>query len=144
MRKNLEKGKYIVLTFLLVFLCGALKSNVFAGETDEKIVKVGYYENENFQEGASEGAAKSGYAYEYYQKIATYNGWRYEYVYGSWTDIYNAFVAGDIDLLAGLGYSEDRLDIMNYPNNPMGFESYYLFVRGDDTTFTIFSCASIA
>lgn len=88
---------------LISFLVVVFNNNVYAEETNEKVVKVGYYENENFQEGASEGAVKSGYAYEYFQKIATYNGWRYEYVYGSWSDIYDAFVNGDIDLLAGLG-----------------------------------------
>ena len=137
MKRIAKKGRYIVLTFLIVLLAIVLKCNAYAEETTEKIVKVGYYENEKFQEGASEGAVKSGYAYEYYQKIATYNGWRYEYVYGSWSEIYDAFVRGDIDLLAGLGFAEERLEIMNYPNNPMGFESYYLFVRGDDATVTV-------
>ena len=130
-------GKYIVLTLILTLLFGAFECNVYADETGVKIVKVGYYANENFQEGASEDEVKSGYAYEYLQKIATFNDWRYEYVYGSWSDIYDAFVKGDIDLLAGLGYSENRLEIMNYPNYPMGFESYYLYIRGDDTTITI-------
>ena len=137
MKKNSEKARYILFAFLIVFLCGAFKCNVFADETDEKIVKVGYYENENFQEGASEDAVKSGYSYEYLQKMATYNGWRYEYVYGSWSELYDAFVNGDIDLLAGLGYAEERLEIMNYPNYPMGYESYYLFIRGDDTEITV-------
>ena len=137
MRENYRKRKHFAFAFLIIFLCGAFNCNVFAEETDEKIVKVGYYENENFQEGAAEGVRKSGYAYEYYQKLATYNGWRYEYVYGSWSEIYDAFVNGDIDLLAGLGYAEERLEIMNYPNYPMGYESYYLFVRGDDTDISI-------
>lgn len=134
---TMKKGKYVILTLLTVFLFIVLKSNAFAVETDEKVVKVGYYENENFQEGASEGALKSGYAYEYYQKIATYNGWKYEYVYGSWSEIYDAFVNGDIDLIAGLGYAEERLEIMNYPNYPMGYESYYLYISGDNTEITI-------
>lgn len=60
-----------------------------------------------------------------------------EYVYGSWAEIYDAFIKGDIDLLAGLGYAEERLEIMNYPNYPMGYESYYLFVRGDGLTITV-------
>lgn len=137
MKKLTKKETQIAFAFLIMISFMIIKCNVFAYETDEKIVKVGYYENENFQEGASEGEVKSGYAYEYYQKIATYNGWRYEYVYGSWSDIYDAFVKGDIDLIAGLGYAEERLEIMNYPNYPMGYESYYLFVRGDDPTITI-------
>ena len=40
-----------------------------------KTVRVGYYENEVFEEGAAEGAVKSGYAYEYYRKISEYTGW---------------------------------------------------------------------
>ena len=120
MRNTVKKIHYIVPAFLIVLLFIAFKNTGFAQAFDEKIVKVGYYENENFQEGASEGTAKSGYAYEYFQKIATYNGWKYEYVYGSWSELYDAFVNGDIDLLAGLGYAEERLEIMNYPNYPMG------------------------
>ena len=137
MKKIIEKGKYIGLTFLIMLLFLGLKCNAYADEANDKVVKIGYYENEKFQEGASDGSVKSGFAYEYYQKIATYTGWRYEYVYGSWSDIYEGFVNGDIDLLAGLGYAEERLEIMNYPNNPMGYESYYLFVRGDDSTITM-------
>lgn len=137
MRKIYENSKYFLFAFLIAFLSVVFNSNVFAGETNGKVVKVGYYENENFQEGASEGAVKSGYSYEYLQKIASYTGWKYEYVYGSWSEIYEAFVKGDIDLLAGLGYAEERLEIMNYPNYPMGYESYFLFVRGDDSTISI-------
>ena len=137
MRKFVKKGKYIVPAFLIIILFAVLKNNVSAEDITENVVRVGYYEKENFQEGASEDAVKSGYAYEYYQKMATYTGWRYEYVYGSWSEIYDAFVKGDIDLLAGLGYAEERLEIMNYPDEPMGYESYYLFVRGDDATITI-------
>ena len=132
-----KKGKYIVFAILIICLSTAFKCDIFAEEINDKVVKVGYYENENFQEGASEDAVKSGYSYEYLQKIATYNGWKYEYIYGSWSDMYDAFVKGDIDLLAGLGYAEERLEIMNYPNYPMGYESYYLFVRGDDSEITV-------
>ncbi len=47
-----------VLLALLLPLCA-----IFA--SDNNVVKVGYYENEVFQEGAEEGAVKKGYAYEY-------------------------------------------------------------------------------
>ena len=51
-------------------------------DAEAKIVRVGYYEEEVFQEGAEEGAVKTGYAYEYYRKISEYTGWKYEYIYG--------------------------------------------------------------
>ncbi|MBQ0042950.1 MAG: GGDEF domain-containing protein [Lachnospiraceae bacterium] len=137
MRRIINIGKYIAFAFWFALVFAVLKCDALAEETDAVVVKVGYYENENFQEGAAEGAVKTGYSYEYLQKIATYNGWRYEYVYGSWTEIYEAFTKGEIDILAGLGYAQERLEIMNYPNYPMGYESYYLYIRGDDETITL-------
>lgn len=53
-----------------------------AAEAEQKTVRVGYYVNDFFQEGASEDDVKSGYGYEYLRKVAYYSGWKYEYVYG--------------------------------------------------------------
>ena len=73
-------------------LCLALLSLLFwsllpvhaAAESDPETVRVGYYENEVFEEGAADGAVKTGYAYEYYRKLSEYTGWKYEYVYGGY------------------------------------------------------------
>ena len=59
---------------------------VFA-ETPSTIVRIGYFENEIFQEGAEKGAIRRGYAYEYYRKLSEYTGWEYEYVYGSFAEL---------------------------------------------------------
>ena len=103
---------------------------------DTKPVRVGYYENEIFQEGAEEGAVKTGYAYEYYRKLAEYTGWKYEYVYGSFSDLYQMLLDGEIDLLAGLARKEDRIGLIGYPEGAMGHESYNLVKREDDTEIT--------
>ena len=67
----------------LIILAGILfPARTFAVDNNSVTVKVGYYENEVFQEGAEQGAVKTGYAYEYYQKLSEYTGWRYDYVYG--------------------------------------------------------------
>ena len=99
-------------------------------------MRVGYYENEVFQEGAEEGAVKTGYAYEYYQKLSEYTGWRYEYVYGSFSELYQMLLDGDIDLLAGLAWREDRAGLIGYPTAVMGNESYYLVRHGEDLEIT--------
>lgn len=39
-----------------------------------KVVRVGYYENEVFQEGAGDGKIRTGYAYKYYRKLSEYTG----------------------------------------------------------------------
>jgi len=107
---------------------------VKATSVEPKTVKIGYYENEIFQEGASNGAVKSGYAYEYYMKLSEYTSWKYEYVYGSFNDLYQQLIDGEIDMMAGLAYREERTEFISYPELPMGSESYNLIKRvGDDT-----------
>ena len=119
----------VILTVVLV-----LPLAVFAG--GRGTVRVGYYENEVFQEGAREGAMKSGYAYEYYRKLSEYTGWKYEYVYGSFADLYQMLLDGRIDLLAGLAQKKERLAVIGYPQAPMGSESYNLVKHGSDESIT--------
>ena len=75
--------------------------------------------NEVFQEGANDDSVKTGYAYEYYKKLSEYTGWRYEYVYGEFGDLYQMLLNGEIDFLAGLAYREDRKDLIGYPDAAM-------------------------
>ena len=108
-----------VLLFLLSF-------PLFAITPASTQVRVGYYENEVFQEGAQEGTVKTGYAYEYYQKLSEYTGWKYEYVYGEFGELYQKLLAGEIDFLAGLAWRPDRQDLIGYPDAAMGSENYNL------------------
>ena len=125
----------IALSCLLSITFSSLPLTALA-TTEPLAVRVGYYENEVFQEGAGEGLVKTGYAYEYYQKISEYTGWKYEYVYGGFGDLYQMLLDGEIDLLAGLAYREERKDIVGYPNAIMGSESYYLVKHDTDTEIT--------
>ena len=117
--------RFICFTFV-VFSFISLVTSVVYGDSKNDIVRVGYYENEVFQEGAGDGLVKDGYAYEYYQKLSEYTGWKYEYVYGGFGELYQKLLDGDIDLLAGLAYREERASLIGYPNAIMGHESYYL------------------
>ena len=109
----------------------------FAAQGSTETVRVGYYENEVFEEGAREGAVKTGYAYEYYRKISEYTGWDYEYVYGSFGDLYQMLLDGKIDLLAGLAWKEDRATLIGYPDAPMGSESYSLVKHDSDASISV-------
>ncbi|MBE6009897.1 MAG: transporter substrate-binding domain-containing protein [Lachnospiraceae bacterium] len=118
--------RLLVVVFILLTTVSFLPADTFAAEADAVTVRVGYYENEVFEEGAEDGAIKTGYAYEYYRKISEYTGWKYEYVYGDFNDLYQMLLDGEIDLLAGLAWKEDRSDLIGYPNLPMGNETYNL------------------
>ena len=109
---------------------------VAAVENGSVEVRVGYYENEVFQEGAQAGAVKTGYAYEYYQKLSEYTGWRYKYVYGNFSDLYQMLLDGKIDFLAGLAFKEERKSLICYPDSPMGNETYSLIKHDADEAIT--------
>ncbi len=121
--------------FLIVLLVLVLSLS-FVNASDNDVVRVGYYENEVFQEGAEEGAVKTGYAYEYYRKLSEYTGWKYEYVYGGFGELYQKLLDGEVDLLAGLAYREDRAGIIGYPDAVMGRESYYLVKHDTERDIT--------
>ncbi len=134
---RLQKYSRIVTAFLLVIItCVLLPIRLNAEEVSGKTVRVGYYENEVFEEGASEDAVKTGYAYEYYQKMSEYTGWKYEYVYGGFSELYDMLLAGDIDLLAGLAKREDREGLVGYPSAPMGSEIYTLVKHEEESSIT--------
>ena len=127
----------IVLFICLLYAAGCLLPLFSCAEAAEPgTVRVGYYENEVFQEGAAEGTVKTGYAYEYYRKLSEYTGWNYEYVYGSYSELYQMLLDHRIDLLAGLAWKEERAGLISYPNNIMGSEAYYLVKQDTATEIT--------
>ena len=123
----------VICLLLTVFLVMPIR--VEAHDHTET-VRVGYYENEVFQEGAKKGSVKTGYAYEYYLKLSEYTGWKYEYVYGSFGELYQMLLDGKVDLLAGLAYKEERKDLIGYPALAMGSESYNLVKHAQDEDIT--------
>lgn len=134
---NFKKG--LICTVLLFCLMTDMASAVAAEPDmtsktvgDSKIVRVGYYEdNEGFQFGSGDNVRKSGYAYEYYQEIARYTGWTYEYEYGSWSEIYEKLIDGEVDIMAGVSKLDSRMSDMLFPDSAMGRETYYIYVPRD-------------
>ena len=128
----------LALWLCVVVLAGVLvPGKAFASAYENSRVRVGYYENEVFEEGAQEGAVKTGYAYEYYQKLSEYTGWKYDYVYGEFGDLYQMLLDGEIDFLAGLAWTADREGLIGYPDAAMGNETYNLVKHDADDGITI-------
>ncbi len=135
--KKIRTGLLSAILSLVILISAFPVIVVSAGSQSGERVRIGYYEQEVFQEGAKDGSVKTGYAYEYYQKLSEYTGWRYEYVYGSFGDLYQMLLDGKIDFLAGLAYREDRKDIIGYPDAAMGNETYSLVKHDADTDITL-------
>ncbi len=99
-------------------------------------VKVGYYESRNFQEGAEEGQPKSGYGYEYLQRMGSYAGWHFEYEYGTWNDLYQKLVNGEIDMMAGVSRSEQHEEQVLFPYASMLSETFYIYKNVNDPSMS--------
>ena len=111
---------YFLITILWCLCVGILDFfSVDVSAQSAETVKVGYYFSNNFQEGMDDRSPKSGYSYEYLQKLASYTGWKYEYVYGEWDELFEKLKDGEIDLMAGVAYSDDRVDQIGYPDSEM-------------------------
>ena len=136
--RNIKTTIRMLTILVCVLLLTASSFTVFAqgSSSEQKTVRVGYYEDGIFQQGAYEGGSKDGYSYEYLNRVAAITGWTYEYVYGTWGEMYDAFLAGDVDLLAGLAYNEDRLEYMNYPDYPQGYEYEAICIKEGRTDIT--------
>ena len=95
----------VFLLFALVLAALLLPVAAQAQESKE-VVRVGWYESP-FNTTDEQGR-RSGYAYDYQQKIAAHTGWKYEYVEGSWADLLQMLREGKIDLLSDVSYTDER------------------------------------
>ena len=116
---------------LLTMFAVAIPVTANAQENTGKVVRVGWYESAFHS--TDQFGRRSGYGYEYQQRIATYTGWTYEYVEGSWSELFEKLAAGEIDLLSDVSYTDERAQKILYSAEPMGSEGYHVFISPNNT-----------
>ena len=80
----------------------------------------------------------SGYAYDYIQMIGTYARWNIEYVQcDTFAECVNKLLSGEVDLFYDISYTEDRAQVILYPDEPMGNEYYYLYATDTNTSIVL-------
>lgn len=116
--------------YITVFLLLCLMPIGVSADSKQKVVKIGYFHSSNFLDGGDENSIKSGYAYEYIIHVSHFTNWKYEYHYGTFTELYSKLVAGEIDAMAGLSPSEVRKAETTFPEEAMGTKMYYIYAPG--------------
>ena len=114
---------WLCLSLLLAVL---LPASAFAAAAGKKVVRVGWFETAYNM--TDENGRRSGYGYEYQQKVAAYTGWEYQYVTASWHQLFEMLQRGELDLLGDVSYKEDREESMLFSSLPMGEEEYYAYI----------------
>ena len=124
----------VVALFCMAFL--VLPEVVF-GNGARKTVRVAYQEFNRQMIVDEDNNPVSGYSYDYVQTIATYASWDVEFVpTASFADSVRMLLAGDVDIIYEISYTEDRAKLILYPDEPMGFEYYYLYASRENTSLT--------
>ncbi len=114
-----------ILSVIFIFTFFSLAS----AQEHAKNVRVGYPHIQGFSEGQSDSETKSGYTYEYLQKITSFAGWKYEYVYGDYKSLFEKLKKGEIDLLPQIPQTEQNAKLFLFPEKPMGFEEYEIYTN---------------
>ena len=123
--QTLMRKSVFALLSLLLLLSAVLPVKAAAETAPVKVVRVGSFEDTfNY---CNEKGARKGYGYELLQTLSGYTGWQFEYVTCDWSDCFEKLENGEIDIMGGISYTEDRAEEMLFSDEPMGEEKYYLY-----------------
>ena len=123
--QTLMRKSVCALLSLLLLLSAVLPVKAVAETAPIKIIRVGSFEDTfNY---CNEKGARKGYGYELLQTLSGYTGWQFEYVTCDWSDCFEKLENGEIDIMGGISYTEDRAEEMLFSDEPMGEEKYYLY-----------------
>lgn len=132
--QTLTRKSACVMLSLLLLLSAVLPVKAAAETAPVKVVRVGSFESTfNY---CNEKGARKGYGYELLETLSGYTGWQFEYVTCDWSDCFEKLENGEIDIMGGISYTEDRAEEMLFSDEPMGEEKYYLYAD--------LSCADIS
>ena len=124
--RSLTRKSVCALLSLLLLLSAVLPVKAVAETAPIKIIRVGSFEDTfNY---CNEKGTRKGYGYELLQTLSGYTGWQFEYVTCDWSDCFEKLENGEIDIMGGISYTEDRAEEMLFSDEPMGEEKYYLYV----------------
>jgi len=135
--------KSIFLSFIILFLFCAPVFSQTTGTEAATTVRIGYFSDNTFHVGQSDSQRKSGYGYEYYQELSKYTEWKYEYVYGTWNEVYMKFVRGEIDIIDAVSKTPAREKLMLFSDIPMGTENFYIFTLEKNTDISDYDITTL-
>jgi len=123
--QTLMRKSVCAVLCLLLLLSVALPVKAAAETAPAQAVRVGSFEDTfNY---CNEKGARKGYGYELLETLSGYTGWQFEYVTCDWSDCFEKLENGEIDIMGGISYTEDRAEEMLFSDEPMGEEKYYLY-----------------
>ena len=126
MRNNADHGRF--WSILRVFFLAFLFSSPPSAGADNRIVKVGLYENPP-KIFTSKSGQPSGIFIDVIESIANDEGWRLQYVHGTWGEGLDRLGKGDIDLMPDVAYSSEREKRYSFHKVPVLSSWFQVYAR---------------
>ncbi len=98
--------KSLIGVSLVIILFMSIGSAVVAVD-DSKIVRVGIYENQP-KIFTDDKGNPSGFWPDIIGNIALKEGWKIQYVHGTWTECLQRLASNEIDIMPDVAYTEER------------------------------------
>ena len=132
--QNIRNFKCCYFIFFIMICLILFPVSTSAKENSDHIIRVGSFE-ETYNV-VNEKGERSGYGYEYLQDIAGYAGWTYKYITSDWKNCFTQLENGEIDILGGISYTDERAENMLFSDMPMGEEKYYIYTDASNMDLT--------
>ena len=94
----------------------------------ETAIRVGVYQNKP-KEFIDENGAVQGFFPDILEDIAAKEGWRLEWVEGTWTECMQRLGDGDIDLMLDVAYTQERTKLCDFNNETVLYNWSQVYVQ---------------
>ncbi len=117
---------FMILSIMLFMVYPQISYGESNNNREKKVVKVGYYLYEGYQEVDRNGVY-SGYGYDYLKEISQFADWDYEFVVASFPDCIKMLENGEVDIVGGIdkaALKSDKVAYSHYSNRTSQTQLY--------------------
>ena len=126
-RKGKKRVAFLMSVIMLCMFVIPLISELQQVLADTAAIRVSWYVHDEQQENNC-----GGYGYDYYQELARYTGWEYEYKIGTIQEYVKQILSGELDIISGIAKLPEYEDILLYSDYKMGSVRPVLYTRIDN------------
>ncbi|PLX83347.1 MAG: hypothetical protein C0617_12550 [Desulfuromonas sp.] len=140
MKKGILRTASVLRLALALLATSALMLVPVAAAWGETVVRVGFYDNRPLS-FVGPGGAYKGITVDLLEHVARQEGWRLEYVPGTWAQALERLEHGNIDLLSPIAYSEERAKRFDFNKETLINNWGQVYLPSDSAIDTILDLA---
>ena len=131
-RKSISRRLLCLALAALLLASGCLTAYAAAPEDEDspEVLRVGFFAFSGYHIIQPDGR-RSGYGYEFLQRLAIHGGWSYEYIGydGSYADALDMLRRGEVDIVTSVSKTPEREEEFLFSDQSIGVNSTILTVK---------------